>query len=702
MKSNSTKTAFQLIYRALFILVIVGSGWATAAESQLDIAEFDSCKLENGQRLEPCRVAYRRWGKLNKDRSNVVLMPTWYNGNAQALATYGYLGPGKIVDTSQYHVIAVNAFGNGVSSSPSNHPLQPGETFPAFSIRDLIHVQHRLLTEKLGLERIHAVVGVSLGGYQTFEWMMLYPEFANHYVPIEGTPWPTHYDQLLWTAWQEILDAPREDSADIDRATDLLTATDGLTLWTPNYVNREHGQKAFKEYFDGIRKKPGPDYLLDRASQTRALFTHDIRTPYPDFEKQLAKLPKQSVLAVVFESDMMVNPGPTRELADKMDFEVMEVPGDCGHMGPEAECAQEAVAKRVQRFLAEEPDHSSGMERRSMKHDNIQREYFIFRPHNVPSGKALPMVLALHGYGTTATGFQATYQLNQHANKHGYMVIYPQGTGFMGAFGDNPKAEKSLMTSWNDEVTNFTPGPSGAPHCTEDRLTYPCPPECGSCNHCAWVSCHDDFGFLNRVIDAVQSDYNTDIDRLYLLGNSNGGTIAMRLACQMPARFAAVAVNLIQMPPGFDCAPERSLPLIHLYGGEDDVIGHDGTPTSDGWIFTPATTTALTWAAGLGCTATPSPWQNSITETNGLSCKVWEGCRVKGHKVVSCMDPEAGHEWRGQRITDIPAECVTGEQTSSLPDQPSCPDPDPEVVAKLWGMDLAWQFLSQYRRGNAP
>jgi polyhydroxybutyrate depolymerase len=466
-----------------------------------------------------------------------------------------------------------------------------------------------------------------------------------------------------------------------------------MTLWTPAYINRENHDKSHEEFLASVRRPAGRDYLRNRASQTRALSQHDIRTPYANFQTQLDSLPHQSVLAVVFSSDLRVNPQPNRELGAMMGFEVMEIPGDCGHMGPEAECDQAIVARRVNAFLAQADATAASLQRRTLVHDGIEREYYVFRPADVSPDRTLPVVLALHGFGSTATGFQAIYQLNRHAQAKGYMVIYPQGSHFQGAIGTNEDAEKLLVSTWNDEVTNFTPGPGGELHCTEDRLQYPCPPECSSCNHCAWVSCHDDFGFLNRAIDA---------DRLYLLGSSNGGTMAMRLACEMPARFAAIAVNIIQMPPGFDCAPGRSLPLIHLYGEQDDSVGWDGTATSDGWIFTSALATAQSWAAGLQCDEKPSSWRNSITDKHGLQCQAWRDCRVAEHQVVSCRDPGAGHEWRGQRLPDIPADCVTPEQQSSLPGQPPCPAADEGQVSALWGMDLTWQFLSRYRRADSP
>ena len=340
------------------------------------------------------------------------------------------------------------------------------------------------------------------------------------------------------------------------------------------------------------------------------------------------------------------------------------------------------------------PVSDGPMLRHVINHDGIEREYFVYAPRN-PGNEKMPLVLSLHGYGTTATGLQSIYALNEHAQKHGYIIVYPQGSHFMGALGTDPAAEPFFISTWNDLASNFTPTAKG-PHCTDDRLQYPCPPECGSCNHCAWVSCYDDVGFLVRVLDDVTTALPTDIDRYYLLGNSNGANMALRLSCDLSDHFAATAALISQMPPGFDCAPARSLPLLHLYGAKDDVIGHDGTPTSDGWIYTTAADTASTWASGMGCKGEPEPWHTAITDANQLTCTAYTDCPGRNHQVVSCMDTLAGHEWRGQRLTEIPANCVSPEQSDSLPQQPACAtDVD---SSKLWGMDMVWQFLSQYSR----
>jgi poly(3-hydroxybutyrate) depolymerase len=569
-----------------------------------------------------------------------------------------------------------------------------GSAFPDFSIRDMVHAQHRLLSEQLRLTGIHAVVGVSMGALQTFEWMMQYPGYARHFVAIEGTPWPTHFDSLLWNAWDLALQLAANDPSQTEKAASLLAALDALTLWTPEYVMREFGAQDFPTFFAGLSEGMDTAYLADRASQTRAILGHDIRSPLAAADKRLREPSPLSVLAVTFTADLMVNPAPTRQLAQAMKFPVLEVPGDCGHMGPNPECYQDAVAVAVNEFLAEGELYP--MRRGVMQHDGIEREYFVYVPLKQQGGRPLPVVLALHGYGVTATGFQAYRDINRHAEANGYMVIYPQGSSFMGALGSDPAAEKFLVTSWNDLAANFTPTASG-PHCTPDRLQYPCPPECGSCNHCAWVSCYDDLGFLHRVLDEVQAEYPADPERTYLLGVSNGAAMAMRVSCDRPGRFAATAALLSQMPPGHDCTPARSLPLLHLYGEQDDVVGHDGSATSDGWIYVSVPDTLASWKKNMACADEPVAWHTAATDAAGLSCSAYGGCREPGHRVVSCRDPQAGHIWRAQRLESIPPNCVSAEHRASLQQQPVCPAPTAQRE-ELRGMEMVWQFLSQYSR----
>jgi poly(3-hydroxybutyrate) depolymerase len=398
------------------------------------------------------------------------------------------------------------------------------------------------------------------------------------------------------------------------------------------------------------------------------------------------------VLAVVFERDMTVNPEPNKAFAKQLGFEVVEIPGDCGHFGPNPECYQEQVVERVSAFLRG-PDRAQ-FQRRTMTIGAKSRQYYVYLPEAYGS-RPLPVVMALHGYGTTATGLASAHEINPHANANDYIVVYPQGAGFYSKVawqnGDD------LVSSWNDLASNI-PTEAG-PHCLPDRLDYPCYAECGDCKACDWTSCEDDVGFLLSITQSVKEGLLVDPDRFYLLGNSNGGSMVQRLGCDYPEHFAAVGIMIFQMPPGHACGPSETLPMFHYYGELDDGVPPDGLPSPYGWVYTSAADNTRIWAETMGCSGPAVPWQTLLTLEHDLQCEAYTECPDEGAAVVSCGDPTADHEWAAQRIAAIPADCVAPAQKQDLPRQPICPAISPPE--QRWGMELVWQFFSQHSRSPA-
>src|SRR5260370_35274508 len=103
----------------------------------LEILGTSSSK--SGAVIRDCRIGYHTLGKLNDDKSNAVLWPTWFTGSSEQLAPL--VGPAGYVGSSRFFVILVDALGNGVSSSPSNSSVQPRMDFPVFTIGDMVNTQ---------------------------------------------------------------------------------------------------------------------------------------------------------------------------------------------------------------------------------------------------------------------------------------------------------------------------------------------------------------------------------------------------------------------------------------------------------------------------------------------------------------------------------------------------------------------------------
>jgi len=181
---------------------------AFGQEGAQQLAPLGDFKLESGEVIRDCHVGYRTYGHLNANRSNAILFPTWFGGTSKELEDY--FGPGKLVDTSVYYVIGADALGNGVSTSPSNSRQQPHMKFPGISIRDMVNSQYLLLGEKLQVPHLKAVMGDSMGGMQTFQWMVSYPDFMDYAIPIVGSPRLNSYELTLF---QLQVDAIRNDPA---------------------------------------------------------------------------------------------------------------------------------------------------------------------------------------------------------------------------------------------------------------------------------------------------------------------------------------------------------------------------------------------------------------------------------------------------------------------------------------------------------
>ncbi|MBN9244022.1 MAG: alpha/beta fold hydrolase [Mesorhizobium sp.] len=151
-----------------------------------EIFDLGAFSFQRGATLRNAKLAYKTFGKLNAAKDNVIVYPTWYSGFQQD--NYWLIGKGMALDPDKYFIIIPNMFGNGMSSSPSNtpEPYNAGR-FPNVTIYDNVRAQHRLVTEKFGIEKIRMVVGWSMGALQAFQWGALYPDMVDIIVPFCGS-----------------------------------------------------------------------------------------------------------------------------------------------------------------------------------------------------------------------------------------------------------------------------------------------------------------------------------------------------------------------------------------------------------------------------------------------------------------------------------------------------------------------------------
>mgnify|MGYP006103651961 FL=1 len=139
-------------------------------------------KLLSGKILNSAKLIYKTYGKLNKDRSNVIVLPTFYTGTH--IRNEGFVGKNRAINPDKFFIVSINMFGNGLSSSPSNTAKpQNGARFPKITLWDNVYCQHKLLTEKLKIKKIALVTGWSMAGCQSYQWAAQYPKMVKAILP---------------------------------------------------------------------------------------------------------------------------------------------------------------------------------------------------------------------------------------------------------------------------------------------------------------------------------------------------------------------------------------------------------------------------------------------------------------------------------------------------------------------------------------
>ncbi|RDX34113.1 homoserine O-acetyltransferase [Idiomarina sp. HD9-110m-PIT-SAG04] len=180
-----------------------------AAEQWVEKKTFsmDSYTTHGGETIKDVKVGWESYGTLNEAKDNVVLITHFFSGNSHAAGKYseddqqaGYwdsiIGPGKAIDTNKYYVISVDSLVNAYPNLPTVITTGPasinpdtgkpyGLDFPVVTIRDFVNVQKALL-EELGVKKLHAVVGASMGSLQAIEWAAAYPNWVERMVSVIG------------------------------------------------------------------------------------------------------------------------------------------------------------------------------------------------------------------------------------------------------------------------------------------------------------------------------------------------------------------------------------------------------------------------------------------------------------------------------------------------------------------------------------
>lgn len=222
--------------------------------------------------------------------------------------------------------------------------------FPKFTLRDTVESQHRLLTTVLHVDHVKAIVGISMGGMQAFQWMVSYPDFMDKAIPVVGSPRLAPYDLLLWQAQIEALMRDRDwngGNYKTNPARALDFAFGELLLTTPTDYNR---RKTREQTLADLEKARGDAKRFDandKIRQDQAMMALDVSREFGGSLERAAQAVKAKVFVIVAKSDHVVTPGPAIEFASLLGARVLDLESDCGHLATACESRRlnEAVAE---------------------------------------------------------------------------------------------------------------------------------------------------------------------------------------------------------------------------------------------------------------------------------------------------------------------------------------------------------------------
>lgn len=275
--------------------------------------------LENGKVIRDFSLSYVTHGTLNAAKDNAVLVLAPFAGNHHHLDSL--IGSGNAFDTDRLFVVCVDPIGNGLTTSPNNSTAQPGPLFPQFSILDMVHSQYRLITEQFGITKLFAVTGASMGGMQSLQWAVRYPDAVRNVAALVPaariSPWMRTMLELqrqaivLDPVWNEGHYAQQPEQG-LRLWAGLLF---GVAVSTPQAVNavpEAEGKERLGLFQDKLWHIMDANNIL---AQIAACSDFDLgNTPgfNGDTKKALASI-KARTLILLGENDLIVPDGPMAE-----------------------------------------------------------------------------------------------------------------------------------------------------------------------------------------------------------------------------------------------------------------------------------------------------------------------------------------------------------------------------------------------------
>lgn len=309
-------------------------------------------ELEGGGILPGITIAYHVYGRLNEDRSNVVWVCHALTANSEVAHWWpGVVGEKGPVHPDRYFIVCANILGSCYGSTgPLSTDPRTGNPyyghFPAITIRDMVKA-HILLRQHLGIDRIHLLMGGSMGGYQALEWCVMEREVIGRLFLIATSPAESAWGIAIHTAQRLAIEAdPSWKSAAPEAGHNGLKAARAIGILTyRNYgIMVQQQTDPDKEKLDGFKASSYINYQGDKLVSrfnaycywllTKAMDSHQLGRARGGSLEAVLRGIRQKTLLIGITSDILCPVEEQRHMAEYLpEVRLLEIDSAYGHDG---------------------------------------------------------------------------------------------------------------------------------------------------------------------------------------------------------------------------------------------------------------------------------------------------------------------------------------------------------------------------------
>jgi homoserine O-acetyltransferase/O-succinyltransferase len=240
--------------------------YGLGAQGAFKLFDLGNLLLESGETLRGAKLAYRTFGTLNSDKSNAILVTTWFSGTGKVMEDV-YVGSGHALNPDDYFIIIADQLGGGISSSAHNTPApQTMGKFPKLSIGDDVSAQHKLISGHFGIEKLALIVGGSMGGQQVYEWAVRFPGIVERAAVIAATARISMHQQVFVETLKEAITSDPcwnggwyGSNLEVRNGMDRMARIVATAGWSAEFYQQERwrtviGMSSLDDFINGVMK----------------------------------------------------------------------------------------------------------------------------------------------------------------------------------------------------------------------------------------------------------------------------------------------------------------------------------------------------------------------------------------------------------------------------------------------------------------